>query len=145
MVHTALEAAETLSREGIEAEIVDLRTISPRPRSHTETVRKTSKVILLHEHTRTGGLAGEIAAMINEEAFEHLDGPIVRIAAQDSPVLFSPPQEILPAPGERRAAGSPLAESVLALAETKYAGCRAERKPGQTNGPRCTRSLSPRV
>ena len=94
MVHTALEAAETLSREGIEVEIVDLRTISPLDRAAiTETVRKTSKVILLHEHTRTGGLAGEIAAIINEEAFEHLDGPIVRIAAQDSPVPFSPPQE----------------------------------------------------
>jgi 2-oxoisovalerate dehydrogenase E1 component beta subunit len=94
MVHTALEAAETLSREGIEVEIVDLRTVSPLDREAiAETVRKTSKVIILHEHSRTGGLAGEIAAIINEEAFDDLDGPIVRIAAQDSPVPFSPPQE----------------------------------------------------
>jgi 2-oxoisovalerate dehydrogenase E1 component beta subunit len=94
MVHTALEAAETLSREGIEVEIVDLRTVSPLDREAiAATVRKTSKVIILHEHSRTGGLAGEIAAIINEEAFADLDGPIVRIAAQDSPVPFSPPQE----------------------------------------------------
>jgi 2-oxoisovalerate dehydrogenase E1 component beta subunit len=94
MVYTALEAAETLSREGIDVEIVDLRTVSPLDRDAiADTVRKTSKVIILHEHSRTGGLAGEIAAIINEEAFYDLDGPIVRIAAQDSPVPFSPPQE----------------------------------------------------
>jgi 2-oxoisovalerate dehydrogenase E1 component beta subunit len=94
MVHTAMEAAATLSNEGIDVEILDLRTISPLDRGAIlETVRKTSKVIILHEHTRTGGLAGEIAAIINEEAFEDLDGPIVRIASQDSPVPFSPPQE----------------------------------------------------
>jgi 2-oxoisovalerate dehydrogenase E1 component beta subunit len=94
MVHTALEAAERLNQEGIDVEIVDLRTISPLDRKAiAETVRKTSKVIILHEHSRTGGLAGEIASIINEDAFDDLDGPIVRIAAQDSPVPFSPPQE----------------------------------------------------
>jgi 2-oxoisovalerate dehydrogenase E1 component beta subunit len=94
MVHTALEAAETLSKEGIDVEIVDLRTVSPLDREAiVETVRKTNKVILLHEHSRTGGLAGEIAAIINEQAFDDLDGPIVRIAGKDTPVPFSPPQE----------------------------------------------------
>jgi 2-oxoisovalerate dehydrogenase E1 component beta subunit len=94
MVHTALEAAETLSREGIDLEIVDLRTLAPLDREAiVATLRKTGKVIILHEHARTGGLAGEIAAIINEDAFNQLDGPIVRIAAQDSPVPFSPPQE----------------------------------------------------
>src|SRR6202158_178251 len=94
MVHTALEAADTLSKEGIDIEIVDLRTVSPLARQAiAATVRKTSKAIILHEHTRTGGLAGEIASIINEEAFDALDGPIVRIARQDSPVPFSPPQE----------------------------------------------------
>jgi 2-oxoisovalerate dehydrogenase E1 component beta subunit len=94
MVYTALEAAELLSKEGIEAEILDLRTLSPLDRDAiTQTVRKTNKVIILHEHSRTGGIAGEITSLINEDAFDDLDGPIVRIAAQDSPVPFSPPQE----------------------------------------------------
>jgi 2-oxoisovalerate dehydrogenase E1 component beta subunit len=94
MVHTAQEAADILAKEGIEVEIVDLRTLSPLDREAiTETVKKTNKVILLHEDTRTGGLAGEIAAIINEEAFDDLDGPIVRITSLDTPVPFSPPLE----------------------------------------------------
>ncbi len=94
MVHTALEAAEILSKEGIDVEILDLRTVSPLDREAiVQTVRKTNKVIILHEHQRTGGLAGEIAAIINEEAFDDLDAPIVRITALDTPVPFSPPQE----------------------------------------------------
>jgi 2-oxoisovalerate dehydrogenase E1 component beta subunit len=94
MVHTAQEAAEILAKDGIEVEILDLRTLSPLDRDAiTQTVKKTSKVILLHEDTRTGGLAGEIAAIINEEAFDDLDGPIVRITSLDTPVPFSPPLE----------------------------------------------------
>jgi 2-oxoisovalerate dehydrogenase E1 component beta subunit len=94
MVHTALEAADQLAKEGIEIEVVDLRTVSPLDREAiASTVRKTNKVILLHEHARTGGLAGEISAIINEEAFDDLDGPIVRITSLDTPVPFSPPQE----------------------------------------------------
>jgi 2-oxoisovalerate dehydrogenase E1 component beta subunit len=94
LVHTALEAAEILAREGIETEIVDLRTLSPLDRQAiAQTVRKTNKVILLHEHSRTGGIAGELAAIINEEAFDSLDGPIVRLTGLDSAVPFSPPQE----------------------------------------------------
>ena len=81
MVYTALEAAEILAKEGIELEIVDLRTLLPLDREAiADTVRKTNKVIVLHEHTKTGGIAGEVAAIINEEAFDDLDGPIVRIA-----------------------------------------------------------------
>jgi pyruvate/2-oxoglutarate/acetoin dehydrogenase E1 component len=101
MVHVALEAAEMLSKEGIELEVVDLRTVSPLDREAiAETVRRTNKVIILHEHVRTGGIAGEISAIINEEAFDSLDGPIVRLTALDSPVPFSPPQEefFLPKP-----------------------------------------------
>ena len=94
MVYTAMEAAEIVSKEGINVEILDLRTLSPLDREGiVQTVRKTNKVIILHEHSRTGGIAGEIAAIINEEAFDDLDGPIARIAAKDSPVPFSPPQE----------------------------------------------------
>src|SRR5499427_1677474 len=94
MVHTAMEAAEILSKEGIEIEILDLRSLVPIDREAiAQTVKKTNKVIILHEHSRTGGLAGEIAAIINEEAFDDLDGPIVRIAGLDSAIPFSPPQE----------------------------------------------------
>ncbi len=94
MVHTALEAAETLASEGIELEVLDLRTLLPLDREAIATVvRSTNKVIVLHEDVRTGGLAGEIEAIINEEAFDDLDGPIVRITALDSPVPFSPPLE----------------------------------------------------
>jgi 2-oxoisovalerate dehydrogenase E1 component beta subunit len=94
MVHLALEAAELLAKEGIELEIIDLRTLAPLDREAiAQTVKKTNKVILLHEDTRTGGIGGEIAAIINEEAFDDLDGPIIRIAALDTPVPFSPPQE----------------------------------------------------
>src|SRR5713226_8221016 len=74
MVHTALEAAEILIKEGIDLEILDLRTVSPLDREAiAQTVKKTNKVIVLHEHSRTGGLAGEIAAIINEEAFDDLE------------------------------------------------------------------------
>jgi 2-oxoisovalerate dehydrogenase E1 component beta subunit len=94
MVFTALEAAEILAKEGIDVEVVDLRTLAPLDREAiANTVRKTNKVILLHEDAKTGGIAGELAAIINEEAFDDLDGPIVRIAALDTPVPFSPPQE----------------------------------------------------
>ena len=89
MLYTALEAAEILSKEGIEIEILDLRTVSPLDRAAiTATVKKTNKVIVLHEHARTGGLAGEISAIINEEAFDDLDGPIVRLTSPDTPFLF---------------------------------------------------------
>jgi 2-oxoisovalerate dehydrogenase E1 component beta subunit len=91
MVYTAQEAAQQLDGDGVSVEIVDLRTILPWD---TEAVlasaRKTSKVIVLHEDTRTGGFGAEIAATIAEEAFEDLDAPVKRIAAPDTPVPFSP-------------------------------------------------------
>jgi pyruvate/2-oxoglutarate/acetoin dehydrogenase E1 component len=94
MVHVALEGAELLSKEGIELEILDLRTLSPLDREAiAATVHKTSKVMVLHEDVRTGGIAGEINAIIQEEAFDSLDGPVVRLTALDTPVPFSPPQE----------------------------------------------------
>jgi len=94
MVHLALDAAATLANDGIELEIVDLRTLVPLDKERIlESVKKTSKVILLHEDVRTGGIAGELAAIIAEEAFEYLDGPIMRITAPDTPVPYSPPLE----------------------------------------------------
>ena len=94
MVHVALEAAGQLASEAIDVEVVDLRTLVPMDREMVLTsVRKTNKAILLHEDTLTGGLAGELAGIISEHAFEYLDGPLVRIAAPDTPVPFSPPLE----------------------------------------------------
>src|SRR5207245_9357017 len=94
IVYVVLEADEILAKEGIELEVLHLRTLSPLDREAiAQTVRKTNKVILLHEDVRTGGIAGELGAIINEEAFEDLDGPIVSITALDTPVPFSPPQE----------------------------------------------------
>jgi pyruvate/2-oxoglutarate/acetoin dehydrogenase E1 component len=101
MVWTALEAAVELAKEGISLEVVDLRTLLPYDeQSVLASARKCSKVILLHEDTRTGGLAGELSALIAEKAFEDLDGPVVRITAPDTPVPFSPPLEahFLPSP-----------------------------------------------
>lgn len=105
MVHTALEAAEILAKDddGIDVEVLDLRTLLPLDRqSIAETVRRTNRVILLHEATRTGGFAGELATVINEEAFDALDAPISRITAPDTPVPYSPPLEahFLPQPGD---------------------------------------------
>jgi 2-oxoisovalerate dehydrogenase E1 component beta subunit len=93
MVHTAAEAAKELADKA-SVEIVDLRTVLPWDKAAVlESVRKTSKVLVLHEDTRTGGFGAEIAATIAEEAFEDLDAPVKRIAAPDTPVPFSPALE----------------------------------------------------
>ncbi len=94
MVWTALEAADQLSTEGISAEVVDLLTQLPYDEQCVlASVRKSNKVMLLHEDTRTGGMAGELAAVITQKAFEDLDGPVERVTAPDTPVPFSPPLE----------------------------------------------------
>lgn len=94
MVYVAQEAAEILEMEGIELEVLDLRTLLPLDRDAIrQTVEKTNRAIVLHEDTKTGGIAGEVAAIINEEAFDSLDAPIVRITSMDAPVPFSPPLE----------------------------------------------------
>jgi len=94
MVWTALEAAEELEKEGLSVEIIDLRTLLPIDEETVlASVRKTTKVIVLHEDTLTGGIGGELSARIVEKAFESLDGPVIRIAAPDTPVPYSPPLE----------------------------------------------------
>jgi 2-oxoisovalerate dehydrogenase E1 component beta subunit len=94
MMHTSLEAADLLAKEGIEAEVIDLRTLLPLDRETLlASVKKTNKVLVVHEDTRTGGLGGEIAALVCKGAFEDLDGPVRRVTALDTPVPYSPPLE----------------------------------------------------
>src|SRR5919202_1338968 len=97
MVPLALEATDDL--DGASVEVLDLRTLYPLDvEAILASVRKTSKVIVLHEATRSCGVGAEVAALIAEHAFEDLDGPIVRVTAPDTPIPFSPPLEraILP-------------------------------------------------
>ncbi|MEP7065854.1 MAG: alpha-ketoacid dehydrogenase subunit beta [Gemmatimonadota bacterium] len=94
-VWKALEAAEQLQKEdGLSVEVLDLRTLLPMDdEAIVATVKKTNRVLIVHEDTRTGGVAGEIAARINEHAFEWLDAPILRVTAADVPLPFAPPLE----------------------------------------------------
>jgi 2-oxoisovalerate dehydrogenase E1 component beta subunit len=94
MLWTALEAAEALDKDGVSAEVLDLRTLLPLDEEAIlASVRHTGKCLVLHEDTRTGGLGAEIAATLSEKAFEWLDGPILRVTAPDTPVPYSPPLE----------------------------------------------------
>ena len=93
-VWKSLEAAEVLEKDGVSVEILDLRTLLPLDdEAILKTVKKTNKVLIVHEDTRTGGLAGEITARINEKAFEWLDGPIMRVTAHDVPLPYAPTLE----------------------------------------------------
>jgi pyruvate/2-oxoglutarate/acetoin dehydrogenase E1 component len=93
-VWKALEAADQLAQDGPSVEVLDLRTLLPLDDDAiVATVKKTGKVLIVHEDTRTGGLAGEITARINERAFEWLDGPIMRVTAHDVPLPYAPTLE----------------------------------------------------
>ncbi|MGH7664723.1 MAG: alpha-ketoacid dehydrogenase subunit beta [Gemmatimonadaceae bacterium] len=94
-VWKALEAAEQLANEdGLSVEVLDLRSLLPMDDAAiVATVKKTNRVLIVHEDTRTGGVAGEIAARINEQVFEWLDAPIMRVTAADVPLPYSPPLE----------------------------------------------------
>ena len=94
-VWKSLEAAEQLAKDdGLSAEVIDLRTILPLDDAAIMTsIKKTNKVLIVHEDTRTGGVAGEIAARINEQAFAWLDGPIMRVTAHDVPLPYAPTLE----------------------------------------------------
>jgi 2-oxoisovalerate dehydrogenase E1 component beta subunit len=113
MVFKALEAAEKLEREeGISAEVVDLRTLSPLDdEAIVATVKKTNRALIVHEDTKTGGLAGEITARINELAFEWLDAPVRRVCAHDVPLPYAPTLEdfVLPQTADIEAAARWLA------------------------------------
>lgn len=90
----AFRAAETLAKEGIDAEVIDLRTISPFDKETIlESVKKTHRLVIIHEAIKQGGVGGEIAAFIAEQAIDYLDAPILRYGAPFVPVPFSPPLE----------------------------------------------------
>ncbi|HYL47078.1 MAG TPA: alpha-ketoacid dehydrogenase subunit beta [Candidatus Limnocylindrales bacterium] len=93
-MYAALEAAEELVKENISAEVIDLRTLLPLDRETIlASVKKTNKLLIAHEDTRTGGIAGEISALVFEGAFEDLDGPVARVTALDTPVPYAPTLE----------------------------------------------------
>ncbi len=101
MLGPAMSAAQKLSQEGIEAEIVDLRTLTPLDKETIlSSVKKTGRLIVMHEATRTGGFAGEIAAVVMEEGFSYLKAPLRRVTGPDIPVPASPPLERFYIPGE---------------------------------------------
>jgi pyruvate/2-oxoglutarate/acetoin dehydrogenase E1 component len=90
MVAKALSAAKVLESEGIEVEVIDLRTIKPiDEETILNSVRKTNRLVIVHEAVKTGGVGGEILAMVVEKAFDFLDAPIVRVASMDVPMPFN--------------------------------------------------------
>ncbi len=113
MLHYALEAAQTLANEGVSVEVVDLRTLRPLDtRTILTSVRRTAKALIVHEDNLTGGFGGEIAALIAEHAFEHLDAPVTRLGGPDVPAMpFAKPLEdaFMPSPGKIAAAMRKLA------------------------------------
>ena len=103
MANAALKAAAQLADEGVDAEVIDPRTLQPLDTATiVESVRKTNRAVVVHEAVRFGGLGAEVAAQIQEEAFDHLDAPVHRVAAPFSPVPFSPALERHYVPGTDR-------------------------------------------
>lgn len=103
MVHVALEATEADALDGASVEVLDLRSLVPLDEDAIlASVRKTSKVVVLDEANQTCAAGAEVAALIAHRAFEHLDGPVVRVATPDVPIPFSPPLEAAVLPGVER-------------------------------------------
>lgn len=107
MVPKVLAAAEMLATEGINAEVVDLRTLTPLDKETLlGSVEKTGRAVIVHEAVKTGGFGGEVAAVIADEGFGYLDAPIKRVTAPDTPIPFSPALEKLWIPDEARIAAT---------------------------------------
>lgn len=103
MVHKALKAAESLAKDGIDAEVLDPRSLSPLDKESILTsVEKTGRVVIAHEANRNNGFGAEVAAMIADEGFDLLNAPIKRVTAPDTPVPFSPVLEKSYLPGEEK-------------------------------------------
>ena len=102
MVHKALAAAKTLSKEGIDVEVIDPRTLVPLDKQAiVNSVKKTGRIVIVTEDCKTAGVSAEIAAMVAEEALDYLDAPIKRVAETDTPIPFSPPLEQFVIPNEK--------------------------------------------
>jgi pyruvate dehydrogenase E1 component beta subunit len=102
MVHKALAAAEQLSKGGISAEVVDPRTLTPLDKQTIiKSVKKTGRLVVVSEDSRTAGVSAEISAIVAEEALDYLDAPIKRVAEPDTPIPFSPPMEQFVIPNEK--------------------------------------------
>jgi len=111
MTHLCLEAASILEKEGIEVEVLDLRTLKPLDFNLISTsVKKTNRVVIVHEACLTGGFGGELAALIGNKLFDYLDAPIARVASKDVPMPFSPVMEDFVVPSTQ--------DIVLAIRET---------------------------
>ncbi len=95
MYHKSLEAIESLEKDGISVELIDMRTLLPWDRETIfESVKKTSRVVLVQENSKTGGVMAEVGAAISEEIFDYLDAPVTRVCGLDVPMLpFAPPLE----------------------------------------------------
>src|SRR5579864_2156532 len=95
MVHQCLKAAEILEQgDDLQVEVIDLRSLTPLDREAIlESVKHTNKILIVHEDTLTGGIGAELAAILAEDLFEYLDGPITRVAAPDAPFPYAPPLE----------------------------------------------------
>ena len=103
MVTKVLKAAELLAKEGIEVEVIDLRTLVPLDLETTlQSIRKTNRAVIVHEGCRRGGIGAEMASTITEEAFDYLDAPIERVGSLDVPIPYSEPLENAVIPGEEK-------------------------------------------
>jgi len=103
MVHKALAAAERLTKQGVDLEVIDPRTLIPLDKKTLiNSVKKTGRVVIVTEDCKTGGASAEIAAIVAEEALDYLDAPIKRVAEPDTPIPFSPPLEQFVLPDEER-------------------------------------------
>jgi 2-oxoisovalerate dehydrogenase E1 component len=102
-VHQSLEAARIMDKNGVSVEVIDLRTLNPLDEEAIyRSVKKTNKVAVIHEDTLTGGFGAEIVALIAKNCFEYLDAPVVRVAALDLPIPYSPPLEDAVLPNKQK-------------------------------------------
>ena len=100
-VHVGLRVAQLLASDGIDASVLDLRSLAPLDREALlASARRCHRVLIVHEDSRTGGVGESLAAIIQEEAFESLDAPVRIVGALDTPVPYSPPLEDVYLPGE---------------------------------------------